>query len=82
MQQSTAMLVARIILTFSFAVAMIVGGVALDAIAGTSPAATLVFLGMGVLFGTVMIVLTIFSSFPQPPAEEGPETGDNGKTGD
>ena len=84
MQQSTAMLVVRVVLTFSFAVVMMVAGIALDAIAGTSPAATLAFLGFGVIFGTVMIVITIFSSFPPPPAEDGPEATarDGGKTGD
>ena len=82
MQQSTAMLLVRVVLTFSFAVAMMVGGIALDAIAGTSPAATLVFLGMGVIFGTVMIVITIFSSFPAPPSVDGQEAEDGEKTGD
>jgi F0F1-type ATP synthase assembly protein I len=82
MQQSTTMLVVRVALAFSFAVAIMVGGVALDAMAGTSPAATLAFLGLGMIFGTVMIVITIFSSFPAPPSGDGQEAEDGRKTGE
>jgi F0F1-type ATP synthase assembly protein I len=82
MQQLKAMLVVRVALAFSLAAAMMLGGVALDAMAGTSPVATLAFLGMGVILGTVLIVTTVLSSFPQPPDEDGCAAGHGEKTGD
>jgi F0F1-type ATP synthase assembly protein I len=60
---STAAIALRAVFVLFTAVGLALLGIALDISAGTGPAATLIFLCVGVTFGTIMILVIIASSF-------------------
>jgi len=64
-RHATAALVLRAVFVLLVAFGLMLGGVAIDMLAGTSPVATLSFLVIGITFGTIMIYVIITSSFPK-----------------
>ncbi len=56
-------------------IGLVLAGIVLDSLAGTSPIVTLAFLALGVTLGTSLIVITVVKSFSQPSRPEQQRAG-------
>jgi F0F1-type ATP synthase assembly protein I len=75
---STVALALRAASVFLIVLGLIVAGVAIDALAGSSPVGVLSFMVVGLLFGVIMMIVIIVSAFPRPSARsESPGESDD-----
>jgi F0F1-type ATP synthase assembly protein I len=65
MQQSPRSVALRSAVVVLIALGLVVAGILVDSLTGSGPVATISSLVVGIVFGTVMILVIVLSSFPK-----------------
>jgi F0F1-type ATP synthase assembly protein I len=78
--QQPATVALRSVLVLLSALGMVAGGVVFDRLAGTSPLGALGGVVIAVIWGTVMLLVIVISSFPKPASNDEPDAA-GGKPG-
>jgi F0F1-type ATP synthase assembly protein I len=81
MQQPATVALRSVLVLFS-ALGLVVGGVVFDRLAGTSPLGALGSVVIAVIWGTIMLLVIVFSSFPKPVNNGEPDAAAGDKPGD